>query len=292
MFPLLPLICTGTESPSPTYGDVSYGGFARNTLDFWQAEGEGSRPLLILIHGGGWTTGDKSSYRDDVAAYLAKGISVAAINYRLAPTNPLPAPVHDAARALQFLRFKAEEWNIDKSRVCLMGTSAGACTSMWILCHDDLADPTATDPVMRESTRISGAVAINGQTSIDPEQATPWLGPVLLEHRMIHMAVGEDNIEDALDNYETHRDLYNEFSPVNHVSADDPPLFMKYNRSATLPSTTADQAIHHPYYGVHMKKKADQVGMECHLEARSLSRSDVYEYPGKDAFIDAILLKK
>ncbi len=79
----------------------------------------------------------------------------------------------------------ASEWNIDKDRIALTGGSAGACTSMWILLHDDLADPKATDPVLRESTRVTAAAAHAGQTSIDPKVIEPWLGPNVLKHRMI-----------------------------------------------------------------------------------------------------------
>ena len=73
---------------------------------------------------------------------------------------------------------------------------------MWILCHDDLADPDSDDPVARESTRVTAAAVAGGQTSIDPKVIEPWLGPNVLKHNMINMAVGEATIEDALKNYE------------------------------------------------------------------------------------------
>ncbi|MFW6171006.1 MAG: alpha/beta hydrolase fold domain-containing protein, partial [Planctomycetota bacterium] len=209
-----------------TRADVSYGPHAMNVLDFWQAEGEGPRPLLVYIHGGGWTGGDKKRNESQVRPFLEQGISYAAINYRLSGQHPLPAPVHDAARAIQFLRSKADAWNIDKSRIALTGGSAGACTSMWILLHDDLAKPQAEDPVLRESTRVTAAAARAGQTSIDPKVIKEWLGPKVLEHRMIWMAVGEESMEDAWKNYSKHRPLYVEFSPYNHLDGDDPPLFM------------------------------------------------------------------
>ena len=89
-----------------------------------------------------------------VKPFLDQGVSYAAINYRLTGVAPLPAPVHDAARAIQFLRAQAEKWNINADRIALTGGSAGACTSMWILLHDDLADPQAKDPVLQQSARV------------------------------------------------------------------------------------------------------------------------------------------
>ncbi len=277
---------TKTRFP-PDHANVRYGPDKMNVLDFWQAKGEGPRPLLVYIHGGGWTGGDKQRRDADVQPYLDRGISYAAINYRLTGQAPLPAPVHDAARAIQFLRSKAAAWNIRKDRIALTGGSAGACTSMWILCHDDLADSDASDPVLRESTRVTAAAVAGGQTSIDPKVIEPWLGPNVLKHRMINMAVGEATMEGALQNYEKHKQLYHEFSAYNHVSADDPPLLMTYGNDMTLPSKNAGHGIHHPVYGVKMKEKADQVGQECHLLIPGVSKS---KYKGaSDFLIDKLL---
>ena len=276
--------------PAPTIADLSYGPHAANVLDFWKAEGDGPRPLLIYIHGGGWTGGDKEQPADRFLPYLEKGISYAAINYRHTGDFPLPAPVHDAARAIQFIKSKAAEWNIDKTRIALTGGSAGACTSMWILLHEDLADPNSPDPVLRESTRVAAAAVRAGQTSNDPKVIEPWLGPNVLQHRMINMAVGEKTIEGALANYDRHRDLYVEFSPYNHLTADDPPLLMTYGNNMTLPSEDAGHGIHHPVYGVKMKEKADQIGHETHLLVDGVSQSD--KYASAQDFLMAMLLRR
>jgi acetyl esterase/lipase len=273
---------------APTLAEVSYGPDKMNVLDFWKAEGDGPRPLLVYIHGGGWIGGDKKQSPERFRPFLEKGISYSAVNYRLTGQAPLPAPVHDAARAIQFIRSKAAEWNIDKTRIALTGGSAGACTSMWILLHDDLADPKSEDPVERESTRVTAAAVGGGQTSIDPKVIEDWLGPNVLKHRMINMAVGEPTIEGALENYEKHRELYVEFSPYNHLDGDDPPLLMSYGSNMKLPSENAGHGIHHPVYGVKMKEKADRVGHECHLLISGVSKSD--EYTSANEFLMSKLL--
>jgi arylformamidase len=269
-------ITVGAQEPAATHSDVSYGPHPMNVLDFWRAEGDGPRPLLVYIHGGGWIGGDKKQPDARFRPFLEKGISYAAINYRLTGEAPLPAPVHDAARAIQFIRSRAKEWNIDTQRIALTGGSAGACTSMWILLHDDLADPKSDDPVARQSTRVTAAAVAGGQTSIDPKVIEPWLGPNVLQHRMICMAVGETSIEAALKNYDKHRERYVEFSPYNHLDGKDPPLFMSYGSNMTLPSEDAGHGIHHPVYGVKMKEKADSVRHECHLLIPGVSRSEKY----------------
>ncbi len=284
------LALDASEQPTPTHAHVAYGPDPRNVLDFWQAAGKDPRPLLIYIHGGGWITGDKTQKMPAFQPFLNQGISCAAINYRLAPEHPLPAPVHDAARAVQFLRTKASDWNIRTGRIALTGPSAGACTSMWLLLHEDLANPQAADLVLRESTRVCAAAVTVGQTSIDPKVIEGWLGPNVLQHPMIYQAVGEQTIGAALRNYDRHRGLYVEFSPIQHVDSHDPPLFMTCSAELDLPSRDAGHGIHHPVFGVKLKEKSDQVGHECHLVIPGASKSE--RYRDADHFLLTKLLAK
>lgn len=273
---------------SATYREVSYGPFAENVLDLWKAEGEGPRPLVVQIHGGGWTAGNRVVSSKVVNLFLKKGISYASIEYRFSTVAPLPAPVRDAARAIQFLRSKAEEWNIDKIRIAVTGGSAGGCTSMWLLTHDDLADPDAEDPVLRESTRVFAAAIAGGQTCIDPKVIEGWAGPNVLKHRMIWMSVGEKNMASVFANYEKHKEIYYEFSPYNHLTKDDPPLFMYYDKSTKLPSEDANHGIHHPVFGIKMKEKSDSLGHECYLVIKGEGKPG--KYKSKEEFlIDKLL---
>jgi len=283
----------GAISPKPTVANVAYDKHKLTQFDFWQAKGEGPRPLLIFIHGGGWYSGDKSIITPkvipDLKVFLDKGVSVASVNYRKSPNAPLPIPVHDAAYAVQFIRHHAQKWNIDKNNIALSGGSAGGCTSMWILCHDDLADPESDDPVKHESTRVNGAAVVGGQVSIDPKVIEDWLGPQVLQHQMIYKAVGEKSSKKAILNYKKHEARYKEFSPYNHMSGDDPPLFMFFGNDMTLPSKDSGHGIHHPVYGVKMKEKADQLGVECHLQIQGVSEA---KYANTEQFLLDLLLKR
>lgn len=265
------------KPPEPTLADHQYSQHKSCILDFWKAAGDTPRPLHVHIHGGGWTGGDKAGAAAQAPFWLSKGVSFASINYRLTGEAPLPAPVHDAAYCIQYIRSKAKEWNIDPDRIVLSGGSAGACTSMWILCHDDLADPTSDDPVKRFSTRVTAAAVAGGQVSIDPPQAKEWLGDGVLKHRMIWTSVGAQSMDEAWAKYDSHyKPLYKEFTPYNHLTKDDPPLLMTYGNDMTLPSKNAGHGIHHPVYGVKMKEKADQLGVECHLLIPGHSKSEKY----------------
>ena len=100
--------------------DVAYGNHPRQVLDFYQAKSDKPTPVVIYIHGGGWRGGDKKT---NPQAFLDKGISVVAINYRYTQNGvedkvepPVKAPLGDAARALQFVHFKAAEWNLESGK--------------------------------------------------------------------------------------------------------------------------------------------------------------------------------
>jgi acetyl esterase/lipase len=125
--------------PKPTLSGIRYGNHERHILDFWKAESKSPTPLVFVIHGGAWKGGEKERVHRfaDVQKLLDAGISVVAINYRLMKhidgegiMPPVNAPMYDAARALQFVRTKARDWNIDKQRIGAAGGSAGACTSL------------------------------------------------------------------------------------------------------------------------------------------------------------------
>ncbi len=141
---------------------MPYGPHLKQRIHFWQAESDKPTPLLVFIHVGGWMGGGRlSGLSGNLAAFLDAGISVASVEYRFIPeatadgvVPPVKGPLHDAARALQFVRSKAAEWNIDKERIGASGGSAGACSSLWLAFHPDLADPRSDDPVARESTRL------------------------------------------------------------------------------------------------------------------------------------------
>lgn len=160
---------TADVAPPPTAANVHYGPHERNVLDFWQAKSDRPTPLVVYIHGGGFVAGDKSAIRKDrtIEQYLAAGVSFASINYRYRTTVPIQDVLRDCARAIQFLRSKSAEWNLDKTRVASYGGSAGAGTSLWLAFHDDMADPQSADPILRESTRLTCAGSLSGQFSYD-----------------------------------------------------------------------------------------------------------------------------
>jgi acetyl esterase/lipase len=126
---------------APTHVAVKYGPHARNVMDVWLARSDRPTPMLVNIHGGAFQNGTKTVGQGLLGLCLKEQISVAAITYRLSSDAIAPAAFHDAARAIQFLRHQARDWNLDPTRIAATGDSAGAGISLWLGLHDDLADP-------------------------------------------------------------------------------------------------------------------------------------------------------
>jgi acetyl esterase/lipase len=119
-------------APVPDLKDVAYGSASGQVVDVYLAKSDTPTPVAVYIHGGGSKSGTKTlrgSQAVMAPQLLEKGISVVSVGYRLDST--LPTPVHDAARALQFIRFNAGKWNMDKTRIAAWGGSAGGATVLW-----------------------------------------------------------------------------------------------------------------------------------------------------------------
>jgi len=261
--------------PEPAFADVKYGRYERNVLDFYRAESEKPTPLVVYIHGGGFVAGDKRSVQPIVIQQCLKsGISVAAIHYRFVTTDPFPAPQMDGARAIQLLRHKAKDWNIDPKRIAAYGGSAGAGISMFLAFHDDLADPNSKDPIARQSTRLVAVGSFGGQSSYDPRVIQQWIGGRAYEHPSIFKCYGIKG-PDEIDKPEL-QPIYDKVSAIKHVSKDDPPIFMFYSEpdQDLPPDARPGQGIHHPRFAHQLAKALDKVGVKYTYRHRSESKAN------------------
>ncbi len=260
--------------PKPFAANLHYGPHERQVLDFWKAESATPTPLLFFIHGGGWVGGDKNR-TGGIEKYLAAGISVVAINYRFISqatadgvVPPVKGPLHDAARALQFVRSKAAEWNLDKQRIGASGGSAGACSSLWLAFHPDLADPKSEDPIARESTRLWCAAVQGAQTTLDPQQMKDWTP----NSKYGGHAFGfKGDLEKKLSPFaeflakrDTILPWIAEYSPYALVTSDDPPIWLGFGAPPALGQDQKDPT-HTANFGVKLQEQCKKNGVECEL---------------------------
>jgi acetyl esterase/lipase len=274
--------------PVPTCENVAYGKHKQQVLDFWKADSPAPTPVVFYIHGGAWNGGDKVSVASPeygtVEAYLAAGVSVVSINYRYIKEAeadgikpPVQGPLGDAARALQFVRGKASEWNIDKKRIAATGGSAGGCTSLWLALHDDLADPASDDPVSRESTRLLCVAVKSAQTSLDPRQMREWIPNIKYGAHAFGCKKDYKKKIESFDVFLASREKIlpwiAEYSPWALVTPDDPPVFLIYTNTPN-PGKEQSNATHSSNFGQKFHERCKEIGVPCQFVHRGTPENE------------------
>lgn len=266
-----------TTNIRPSLQNSSYGTDPRQVFDLYPAQGPSPHPLVIAIHGGGFCAGDKKQCIPELVHQLVqKGVSVAAINYRLSDTATYPAQMHDAARAVQYFRSHAQQFRIDPERIAAYGESAGGGISMWLATHDDLADTNQKDPILRASSRISAAVGINAQSSYDPRIHSLFLGTDNITPTMRAFF----GMKDQKDLYNPqHIALFESASPITHLDASDPPILMAFTYRNTPITQLKDfeHISHHPLFGHALHARALMVGARVEVSQREDDKPDFYQ---------------
>ncbi|MCC6508929.1 MAG: DUF1080 domain-containing protein [Pirellulaceae bacterium] len=279
-------------TPDPTHYDVSYGPHPKQVLHFWKAESDKPTPMLLFVHGGGWQNGGRmAGLTNMLPKLLSQGVSVASVEYRFIAeatadgvSPPVKGPLHDAARALQFVRSKSAEWNIDKSKIAASGGSAGACTSLWLAFHPDMADPNSSDPVARESTRLLCAAVTGAQTTLDPKQMKDWTPNSKYGGHAFGFAGDPSKnlsqFDEFLSKRETILPWIAEYSPYALVGSDDPSVYLYYNAPPALGKEQKDPT-HTSNFGVKLQEQCRSAGVACELyypDAPHVDHKSVEEY--------------
>jgi acetyl esterase/lipase len=248
--------------PAPTHADVSYGPHERNKLDLWQAKSDGPTPLVVYIHGGGFVNGSKAGASAAmIRGCLDAGVSFMAINYRFRASAPLQDILRDCARSIQYIRYKAKEYNIDPTRIASYGGSAGAGTSLWLAFHPDLADPKSPDPVLRQSSRLAAAGAINTQATYNTQRWAEFLGtPMTTWERPGEMAAlyGFKDLKELEE--ARGRAILADVDMLALISKDDAPVFM-YSSQPDGEAANRGHYVHHPNHARTVKKACDAAGV-------------------------------
>ena len=256
------------DALKPDVVNVAYGPHERDRLDLYLAKGsEGKNtPLVVLIHGGGFRAGDKSKWATDKGAkeLIAQGISCAALNYPFLDHMPVQDILRHCARAVQFLRSRSGEWKLDKTRFAAMGGSAGAGTSLWLATHDDLADPKAEDPVLRESTRLSCAVCNSTQATYDVTRWESFLGAPKPEFRTSETEAAMFYHLPSFTELasEKGRAILKECDMLSWITKDDPPLFISNAQVVEAPSNRGEW-LHCIHHAREIHKHCEAAGVPC-----------------------------
>lgn len=161
--------------------NVPYGPHPEQRLDVFTPAPSGSAPLVMFVHGGGWSVGDKAQY-SVVGNDLARaGIVTVLVNYRLSPAVQHPTHVQDVAHALSWCYRNAARCGADPERLCLFGHSSGAHLAALVALEPSyLAAEGLDSRIIRRVIGVSG-VAYDLDERYAAMSVAPFFTPVFGE---------------------------------------------------------------------------------------------------------------
>ncbi len=253
--------CQIVAAAEPTIRDVVYArldsapasetptGSRVLTLDIFQpTEAVDAAPLIIWVHGGAWRAGSKKDV--PVTRWLELGFAIASIEYRLSPEAPFPAQMHDIKSAIRFLRANAEGYHFDSQRFVIAGSSAGGHLA-------------ALAGVTNGNEELEGVVGDFRQASSDVQAIVSFYGgsnlQSILEQSTAHgLSVRVSALQLLLGGQPSEKpELARLASPVSHVEATDPPLWLVHgDADPQMPIAQSEELV------AHYKK----VGLPIHFD--------------------------
>lgn len=174
-------------------------------------------PLVIGIHGGGWRSGSKENcFAEQQLVKL--GYATACLDYRLSGTAKFPAQIYDIKAAIRWLRANAADYNLDVNHFGAWGNSAGAHLAVML-------------GVTGGVKELEGDVGVTGYSS-RVQAVVDWYGPVefsaiipLKDKYQEYYEAATELIGKSLENSS---DLILKASPLNYITADDPPILIMH----------------------------------------------------------------
>lgn len=164
-------------------------------------------PAAIMVHGGGWISGDKSLLHPMAKALASRGFIAITVEYRLSPEAEYPAAVYDVKSAIKWVKDHSVAFGVDTQRVAILGTSAGGQIAALVGTTQEM--PQFEDPAdsSKSTTSVFAVIDVDGVLAFihpDSEEGTvagKWLG---------------GNPSDA-------RDTWIEASALTHANSETPP---------------------------------------------------------------------
>jgi len=179
--------------------------------DFYLPKGRDRAPVLVAVHGGGWQVGSRQSYRYWGLFLARAGYAVFAIDYRLGKPGMYPAAVYDTKAAIQFVRAKAAEFNLDPDRIGLIGDSSGAHLAALVALAGDQFNSAYRDDA-------NAAVAANAKAVVgfygEYDLLAQWTHDLTARPRdnIVEKFLGVPPTEN--------RRIYFDSSPISYVTVD------------------------------------------------------------------------
>jgi acetyl esterase/lipase len=214
---LAPLAAPAAEAPVG-HKDLGYANVAGTTLglDLYLPAGVKHAPLVVYLHGGAWNAGNKSQYP---AFLVERGFAVASLDFRSTDVAPFPANIHDIKAAIRYLRAKATDYGYRADRIAIGGASSGGHLAALV-------------GVTNGESALEGDEGEHRDQSSAVQAIISWFGgsdltTILSQSTPFGLSVREPALRRLLGAApDAVPELAKQASPVFHVDAKDPPLFL------------------------------------------------------------------
>ncbi|MEO2036125.1 MAG: alpha/beta hydrolase [Planctomycetaceae bacterium] len=213
--------------------DVVYGhkfGLALTFDVFTPATDANGAGVLFMVSGGwysGWAPPEQAASR--FKPLTDAGFTVFAVRHGSSPKFGIPEAVSDVRRSVRYIRLNAEQFGIDPQRIGVYGGSAGGHLSLVLGTASDDGDPKAKDPVLRVSDRVNAVVAYVAPTDLQiMVHAAPNHLPAYDRYPALNLSLAEAKT----------------YSPLEHVSSDDPPTLLVVGQKDDLVPYEHSKNIH------------------------------------------------
>jgi acetyl esterase/lipase len=242
-------------------------------LDLYLPEGVEQPPLLVWVHGGGWSRGARSPV--STVAFVNDGYALASVDYRLSGTAPFPAQIHDIKAAVRFLRAEAGRYGYDATRIGMLGVSAGAhLAALAGVTNGDTELEGRVGEHLDQSSDVTAIVSYFGASNLTSilDQSTPF--GLNIRVPGLETLLGGPADETAA--------LAKTASPVFHVDASDPPLLLLHGDQD--PQMPINQS--HELHGAYQEHDLD-----VHFEVVHGARHGGAQFfdPERTALVEAFL---
>jgi acetyl esterase/lipase len=196
------------------------------------------RPGIVVIHGGGWVEGDKSSFvfgqrtaPANIVDFAKLGFVAVTINYRLSNEAPFPAALEDCKCAVRWLRAHAKEYHLDPDHIGAYGNSAGGHLAMLLAMVGRDAGLEGEGPYQMESSLVQAAVSDSGPIDLIHEYRDSQISEVV--KRFLGGPPEGERVS-----------IYRKASPLHQIKPNMPPLLLIYGGSdLQVPIVTADEFV-------------------------------------------------